>query len=416
MKIVFISSNTKETHLFIESEIKKKYREFLIVKQNKINFFSKIKIYTKYFLRLLKFKLIGEKNKKFSFFFPKFNNKNNLFLNRNNEELIIESIQDFNPNIILVYSSWLLPKKLYSKYFCLNLHTGISPFYRGSDTTEWAIHESNFYLTGYTILRISDHIDLGKVYSINALYPKIRESYNDFKYRLHFIASQQLLKILNNINQKKIFDVSNLKISDVKKKFNYKENINNYKSNNYEKFLSALYGSNIKNYNKEQKEISNGNFIIYINLNKNKLLHFFEIYENFIRNNFKSINLDELFHNKFLNNHANILFINTNDNTTNQNKNLIFSNHPVISLSFLKSNIYKYSLNNKILYFIKNDKKNILIDLVNLFNNINKQDVIILNLNGINRNLNQNYLYSIEVNENNINDFSTLIKNMPLLN
>ena len=85
------------------------------------------------------------------------------------------------------------------QFLSINLHTGISPFYKGKDTTEWALYENNYYFTGYTIIRISEGLDQGKIIKIKQVCPLVKEGYSDFKYRLHFLASESLLKHLIEI-------------------------------------------------------------------------------------------------------------------------------------------------------------------------------------------------------------------------
>ena len=46
---------------------------------------------------------------------------------------------------------------------CINIHMGISPYYKGSNCNFWAIHDHNYHLVGATIHRLTDKIDGGDI-------------------------------------------------------------------------------------------------------------------------------------------------------------------------------------------------------------------------------------------------------------
>ena len=92
----------------------------------------------------------------------------------------------------------------------INIHMGVSPYYKGTDCNFWAIHDSRNDLVGASIIMLSKKIDDGKILQI--CKPK------KFKNKFHFtmsvvkIAIDQLAELIIN---KRIY---NKKINSDKKK------------------------------------------------------------------------------------------------------------------------------------------------------------------------------------------------------
>ena len=105
---------------------------------------------------------------------------------------------------IVCGSSWLKGKlaKFLIKNKAINIHMGISPFYRGSDCNFWALFEKKYNLIGATIHYISNELDQGPI-----LYHAVAEPVSN-----HFLFTMAAVKsayhsLYEKIKNKQIFDI-----------------------------------------------------------------------------------------------------------------------------------------------------------------------------------------------------------------
>ena len=71
-----------------------------------------------------------------------------------------------NSDIYIVFGAsyikgWLIDFLL--KKNAINIHMGISPYYRGSSCNFWATYHKNYHLVGATIHLLSEGLDSGKI-------------------------------------------------------------------------------------------------------------------------------------------------------------------------------------------------------------------------------------------------------------
>ncbi len=78
----------------------------------------------------------------------------------------IDLIGAYLPDLILVYGTGLIGKKIMSipRLEILNMHTGISPFYRGAGCAFWPIYNEQLEYLGATVHQCIADIDGGKIY------------------------------------------------------------------------------------------------------------------------------------------------------------------------------------------------------------------------------------------------------------
>lgn len=118
----------------------------------------------------------------------------------------LKNLQKFlKSNLYLVFGSSYIKGDLIDfliKKKTINIHAGISPFYRGCDCNFWALYQKNFDLVGTTIHYLTKGLDNGPI-----LYHAGSEYYNDpFIYSMSTIKSA-FVSIAKNIEKKKIFDL-----------------------------------------------------------------------------------------------------------------------------------------------------------------------------------------------------------------
>ena len=135
-------------------------------------------------------------------------NKNIKLLSLENKELekcSLNSLSDFlNSDIFIVFGSSFIKKDLVNfliDHKALNIHLGISPYYRGTDCNFWALFDNNPHLVGATIHLLSKGLDSGQI-----LYHALSEIKEDpFIYTMSAVKSA-FESIAQKIENKTIFE------------------------------------------------------------------------------------------------------------------------------------------------------------------------------------------------------------------
>tara|TARA_Y100000748_G_C15496178_1_gene488292 strand:+ start:253 stop:1074 length:822 start_codon:yes stop_codon:yes gene_type:complete len=91
---------------------------------------------------------------------PKFIQKGSI-----NDEEVVEEILAINPDLLVCYGSSLVKSKLLEVFDgnFLNVHLGLSPYYRGSGTNIWPMINNELDMVGVTFMFIDSGIDTGKI-------------------------------------------------------------------------------------------------------------------------------------------------------------------------------------------------------------------------------------------------------------
>ena len=138
-------------------------------------------------------------------------------------------LSDFlESDIYIIFGSSYIKSELLNflvEQKAINIHAGVSPYYRGADCNFWALYDNNPHLVGSTIHFLSKGIDSGPI--LYHAMSNLKE--NPYEYSMSTIKSafhSITKKIQDNsifniepINQKKNKKIKNLK----KKKFNEEE-------------------------------------------------------------------------------------------------------------------------------------------------------------------------------------------------
>ena len=135
-------------------------------------------------------------------------NKNIKLLSLENKELekcSLNSLSDFlNSDIFIIFGSSFIKKDLVNfliDHKALNIHLGISPYYRGTDCNFWALFDNNPHLVGATIHLLSKGLDSGPI-----LYHALSEIKEDpFIYTMSAVKSA-FESIAQKIENKTIFE------------------------------------------------------------------------------------------------------------------------------------------------------------------------------------------------------------------
>lgn len=82
-----------------------------------------------------------------------------------NEQRVVDEICDLGPDLIMAYGCSIISDALiaaFPKRF-LNLHLGLSPYYRGSGTNFWPLVNKELSAVGATLMHIDPGIDTGEI-------------------------------------------------------------------------------------------------------------------------------------------------------------------------------------------------------------------------------------------------------------
>jgi phosphoribosylglycinamide formyltransferase-1 len=83
-----------------------------------------------------------------------------------NSEYFVEEIKNLNPDLIIAYGCSIIKPSLVEHFEnrFINVHLGLSPYYRGSGTNYWPFVNDELELIGVTFMHIDTGVDTGKVF------------------------------------------------------------------------------------------------------------------------------------------------------------------------------------------------------------------------------------------------------------
>ena len=128
----------------------------------------------------------------------------------------------FKSDIYIVFGSSFLKGELVKfliKKKAINIHMGVSPYYRGTDCNFWALYDGNFHLVGATIHMLSKGLDDGPM-----LYHAMSNiKSNPFEYTMSTVKSA-FHSIVERIKDKSILDIKPVK-QDKSREIRYSKKI-----------------------------------------------------------------------------------------------------------------------------------------------------------------------------------------------
>lgn len=113
-----------------------------------------------------------------------------------------KNIKSFDVIVLISYSK-IIKKELLNKKIFLNIHNSLLPKYRGLHAFTWAIINGEKIL-GYTLHRVSSHIDSGPIISNVKFKINKNENINSVFNKAEKVLIKWVKKELKNLNFKKI--------------------------------------------------------------------------------------------------------------------------------------------------------------------------------------------------------------------
>ena len=131
---------------------------------------------------------------------------------------------------------WLIDFLVFKK--AINIHMGVSPYYRGTDCNFWAVYDNNLMFVGATIHLLSKGIDSGPI-----LYHALSKKNNDiFLYTMSTVYSA-FISLIERLNDKSFFQLKSLK-QDTKLEIRYSKN------NDFNEIIIQKFFKESKKFNK----------------------------------------------------------------------------------------------------------------------------------------------------------------------
>lgn len=190
-------------------------------------------------------------------------NSNPIFIEKGNINLNIhiDEIKKLNPDLIISYGCSILKPPLIESFKnrFINIHLGLSPYYRGSGTNFWPFVNNEIQYVGVTFMYIDSGIDTGEIFH----QIRARINYNDDVHKIGNRLIYDFTKLLPVIieNFENLQHISQINISKKTEKY--------YKKNDFsEEALKKMYDN-----------FSKGMIDLYLN-NIDKLKNKVEIIEN----------------------------------------------------------------------------------------------------------------------------------------
>lgn len=164
MKALILTSNSSR-HKYFASKISENFNVVGIVSEPKKDYYTK----AKYESEIVRNHFDNLKSNEEDFFkineFPKDIDLLELEKSRINDLDVISWAKSKSPDIVFLFGTAILKEDWLNlfKDRIINLHLGLSPYYRGSATLFWPIHNNELQYVGVTIHLATKKVDAGKI-------------------------------------------------------------------------------------------------------------------------------------------------------------------------------------------------------------------------------------------------------------
>ena len=111
--------------------------------------------------------------------------------------------------IVVVYGTRLAPQWVYKDAFqSINVHWGLSPYYRGVLCTDWAVLNGDLRNVGFTLHELSNAVDGGQIITQGRVPVQEGDNIGSITTRLHYMAKSALLKAVAAADNKRLCSVA----------------------------------------------------------------------------------------------------------------------------------------------------------------------------------------------------------------
>mgnify|MGYP003651767821 CR=1 FL=1 len=199
--------------------------------------------------------ILGVTKKEKEYFFGKkdcsFHNKEIInYCHNINEGAVVDLVREKSPDLILTFGCGILKNNIFfdlPKFGIINLHSGITPKYRGVDNVYWCMHNKDMNNIGLTVHFVNKEIDMGEIISqikishdlktdneISLFNRVIRRGIEEFVEVLKKIKKGEKVKSAKIINRGRLYQEKDRTIlSDIRTFINMREVKKEHKSRKY---------------------------------------------------------------------------------------------------------------------------------------------------------------------------------------
>lgn len=163
-----------------------------------------------------------------------------LLTKETNLQYTYTAIKNFNPDVMFVFGSSIIRDPLLSLMppgRFINLHLGLSPYYRGSGTNFWPFVNEELEYVGSTILHVDAGVDTGDI--ITHVRPEF--FYND---NVHTVGCKVIIKSVVRL----------VKLLDLLEKGQELNRVKQWKANNERHYRNKDFNEDIVSYYKQNLE------------------------------------------------------------------------------------------------------------------------------------------------------------------
>lgn len=112
-----------------------------------------------------------------------------------------ETIKALDPDVILVFGTAVVSDKILSlaHKVAINMHTGISPYYRGAGCTFWPLYNEELHMLGATIHECTSKIDGGMIYEIGRVTLELNDNLSTVFARCVKLGTELYTKVIGEL-------------------------------------------------------------------------------------------------------------------------------------------------------------------------------------------------------------------------
>jgi methionyl-tRNA formyltransferase len=118
-----------------------------------------------------------------------------------NSKESVRVVSSLKPDVLLVFGTSVVKQPVLSlaRTVALNLHTGISPYYRGADCAFWPLHNNELHMLGSTVHECTMQLDGGRIFATgHAVLQADDDLYSVFA-RCLIIGVDLYIKVVNSL-------------------------------------------------------------------------------------------------------------------------------------------------------------------------------------------------------------------------
>jgi methionyl-tRNA formyltransferase len=118
-----------------------------------------------------------------------------------NSDIVSIRLKEINPDLILDHGTSIVKDHiLHNAKLALNLHWGISPYYRGTHCTDWALINWDPYNIGVTIHKLTKVIDGGDILAQRRVEIKPDDTLHSINMQLTYLGTKLILEAINKLD------------------------------------------------------------------------------------------------------------------------------------------------------------------------------------------------------------------------